>query len=154
MLRRQLITDKKLPDSFEFSQSYVFFYDKLERMNYNLKLVEDLKNNNHEWDSRVIQHILKEPFGDGGQWVMFTNIANKYGLIPKGCLSLKVFIVVIQPVLIWFYLECLEHLLKIFLVVQIIINVNLVLKKHTKFLLDFLENLQKNLFGIINQIIK
>ena len=83
MLRRQLIADKKLPDSFEFSQSYVFFYDKLERMNYNLKLVEDLKNNNHDWDSRVIQHLLKEPFGDGGQWVMFTNVANKYGLIPK-----------------------------------------------------------------------
>ena len=83
MLRRQLITDKKLPDSFEFSQSYVFFYDKLERMNYNLKLVEDRKNSNHDWDDRVIQHILKEPFGDGGQWVMFTNVVNKYGLIPR-----------------------------------------------------------------------
>ena len=83
MLRRQLISDKKLPDSFEFSQSHVFFYDKLERMNYNLKLVEDRKNANHTWDDRVIQHILREPFGDGGQWVMFTNVVNKYGLIPK-----------------------------------------------------------------------
>ena len=83
MLRRQLISDKKLPDSFEFSQSYVFFYDKLERMNYNLNLVENLKNSNRTWDDRVIQHILKEPFGDGGQWVMFTNVANKYGLIPQ-----------------------------------------------------------------------
>ena len=35
MLRRQVITDKKIPESFEFSQSYVFFFDKLERMNYN-----------------------------------------------------------------------------------------------------------------------
>jgi len=51
-------------------------------MNYNLKLVEDLKEENN-YDSRVIQHILKEPFGDGGQWVMFTNIANKYGLVPR-----------------------------------------------------------------------
>ena len=82
MLRRELISQKILPDSFEFSQSYVFFYDKLERMNYNLKLVEDLKEENN-YDSRVIQHILKEPFGDGGQWVMFTNIANKYGLVPQ-----------------------------------------------------------------------
>jgi len=82
MLRRELISQKILPDSFEFSQSYVFFYDKLERMNYNLKLVEDLKEENN-YDSRVIQHILKEPFGDGGQWVMFTNIANKYGLVPR-----------------------------------------------------------------------
>tara|TARA_B110000971_G_scaffold50598_1_gene51078 strand:- start:2632 stop:3897 length:1266 start_codon:yes stop_codon:yes gene_type:complete len=83
MLRRELITQKKIPESFEFSQSYVFFYDKFERMNYNLKLVEDLKQQNHNFDSRIIQHILKEPFGDGGQWVMFTNIANKYGLVPK-----------------------------------------------------------------------
>ena len=83
MLRRSLIADKKLPSSFEFSQSYVFFYDKLERMNYNLDLVETLKKNEKGWNDRVVQHILKEPFGDGGQWVMFTNIANKYGLIPK-----------------------------------------------------------------------
>ena len=83
MLRRNLIQEKKLPDSFEFSQSHVFFYDKLERMNYNLKLVEDLNSQERGWDDRVVQHILKEPFGDGGQWVMFTNIVNKYGLVPK-----------------------------------------------------------------------
>ena len=52
-------------------------------MNYNLKLVEDLNSQERGWDDRVVQHILKEPFGDGGQWVMFTNIVNKYGLVPK-----------------------------------------------------------------------
>ena len=85
MIRRQVIVDNKLPEPFEFSQSYVFFYDKLERMNYNLKLVEDFKNQTPqvEYNSRVVQHILKEPFGDGGQWVMFTNIVNKYGLVPQ-----------------------------------------------------------------------
>lgn len=83
MIRRPLIEDKKLPDNFEFSQSYLFFYDKLERMNYNLKLVEDIGVNNCNLDNRVVNHILKEPFSDGGQWVMFTNIANKYGLVPK-----------------------------------------------------------------------
>ena len=83
MLRREVIRNKKLPESFQFSQSYVFFYDKLERMNYNLKLVEEFKNQNMEFGSRVVQHILKEPFGDGGQWVMFTNVANKYGLVPQ-----------------------------------------------------------------------
>ena len=51
-------------------------------MNYNLNLVENLKNSNRTWDDRVIQHILKN-LGDGGQWVMFTNVANKYGLVPK-----------------------------------------------------------------------
>lgn len=83
MLRRDLMEEKKLPESFEFSQSFLFFYDKLERMNYNLKLVEDMGEQNREWDDRVVNHVLKEPFGDGGQWVMFTNVANKYGLVPK-----------------------------------------------------------------------
>ena len=43
MLRRKVIKDNKLPESFEFSQSYLFFFDKLERMNYNLNLLESLK---------------------------------------------------------------------------------------------------------------
>ena len=83
MLRRNVIATKKIPESFEFSQSYVFFFDKLERMNYNLSLIERLKQEDNEINSRIVQHILKEPFGDGGQWVMFTNIVNKYGLVPK-----------------------------------------------------------------------
>ena len=83
MLRRTIMKEHKLPDSFEFSQSYVFFYDKLERMNYNINLIQGFKTKNMNFDERIVQHLLKEPFGDGGQWVMFTNIANKYGLVPK-----------------------------------------------------------------------
>ena len=95
MLRRNLIEEKKLPDNLNFSQSYLFFYDKMERMNYNLKLVEDLNIQEKDYNNRIIQHILKEPFGDGGQWVMFTNIANKYGPFQKMLIQ-KVYIVVIQ----------------------------------------------------------
>lgn len=86
MLRRSVITDTKIPESFEFSQSHVFFYDKLERMNYNLGLMIKCNNNKEKEfniNSRLVQHILKEPFGDGGQWVMFTNVVNKYGLVPQ-----------------------------------------------------------------------
>ena len=83
MMRRAVIKDNKLPESFEFSQSHVFFYDKLERMNYNIGLIEKFKSKGCLINERIVQHILKEPFGDGGQWVMFTNIANKYGLVPK-----------------------------------------------------------------------
>ena len=46
-------------------------------------MIEDLYNEKRDWSDRVVQHLLKEPFGDGGQWVMFTNVVNKYGLIPK-----------------------------------------------------------------------
>ena len=83
MLRRKVILDKKVGDGFEFSQSYVFFYDKLERMYYNLQLIKTFQQNEKTVSDREVQHILKEPFGDGGQWVMFTNVANKYGLVPK-----------------------------------------------------------------------
>jgi len=83
MLRRDVIKKQKLPETFEFSQSYVFFYDKLERMNYNLNLINKLIENKADIHSRTVRHILKEPFEDGGQWVMFANIANKYGLVPQ-----------------------------------------------------------------------
>ena len=83
MLRRDVIKTHKISEQFEFSQSFVFFYDKLERMNYNIELIQKLKSKNTDITDRLVQHILKEPFGDGGQWVMFTNIVNKYGLVPK-----------------------------------------------------------------------
>ena len=52
-------------------------------MNYYLELIKKFKVKNIKYSDRVVQHILNEPFNDGGQWVMFSNIANKYGLIPK-----------------------------------------------------------------------
>lgn len=83
MLRRKVILNKKVGDGFEFSQSYVFFYDKLERMYYNLQLMKKFIREMKVVNDRAVQHLLKEPFGDGGQWVMFSNVANKYGLVPK-----------------------------------------------------------------------
>ena len=83
MIRRKVMTEKNIKESFEFSQSHIFFYDKLERMNYNLKIMEGLKNEERLFSDRLVQHLLKDPFCDGGQWVMFTNIVNKYGLVPK-----------------------------------------------------------------------
>ena len=69
MLRRKVILNKKVGDGFEFSQSYVFFYDKLERMYYNLQLMKKFIREMKVVNDRAVQHLLKEPFGDGGQWV-------------------------------------------------------------------------------------
>ncbi|VVU95787.1 Peptidase C1-like family [seawater metagenome] len=68
---------------FEFSQSYLFFYDKLERSNYVLEAIIDAKKNNYKVDSQMIQHLLSDPLGDGGQWDMVANLINKYGIVPK-----------------------------------------------------------------------
>ena len=41
---RREVCDKYNLDNFELSQSYLFFWDKLERMNYNLECIIKTKN--------------------------------------------------------------------------------------------------------------
>ena len=83
MLRRSVVKEHSFGSSFEFSQSYLFFWDKLERMNYLIDTVGDYFVKETPEDDREVQFLLKEPFGDGGQWSMFENLVNKYGLVPK-----------------------------------------------------------------------
>ena len=80
VIRREMIKKYHL-DSFEFSQSYLFFWDKLERLNYGLDAI--IKTRDLELDSREVQHLLHDPTCDGGQWDMFCNLVEKYGLVPK-----------------------------------------------------------------------
>lgn len=34
-------------------------------------------------EGRLVQHLLKDPTCDGGQWDMLVNVVNKYGVVPK-----------------------------------------------------------------------
>ncbi len=68
-------------EEFEFSQSYLFFYDKLEKANYFLENILATTDESH--DSRIISYLVSSPLSDGGQWDMLVNIINKYGLVPK-----------------------------------------------------------------------
>ena len=68
---------------FEFSQNYAMYYDKLERINYFLKDVAALVRAGEPSDSRLIQHLLHDVMGDGGQWTMAMNVYKKYGAVPK-----------------------------------------------------------------------
>lgn len=83
MLRRPFIKEMSLSGDFQFSQSHLFFYDKLERMNYNIGLLQKWIGEGKTKSSREVQHLLKEPFGDGGQWAMFANLVRKYGVVPQ-----------------------------------------------------------------------
>lgn len=47
------------------SQSYLFFWDKLEKCNYFLENV--LLTKDKPLDGRLLQHLLKEPICDGGK---------------------------------------------------------------------------------------
>ena len=55
-------------DSFELSEAYTLFYDKLEKSNYFLENI--LETLDEETSSRLISWLLSGPLGDGGQWDM------------------------------------------------------------------------------------
>ena len=67
--------------NFEFSQTYFMFWDKLEKSNYFLNSI--IKTAENSWDSRIMMHLLDNPIQDGGQWDMWVNLINKYGVVPK-----------------------------------------------------------------------
>lgn len=66
---------------FEFSQSYFMFWDKLEKSNYFLENI--IATLNEPKDGRLIMHLVENPIQDGGQWHMFINLINKYGVVPQ-----------------------------------------------------------------------
>lgn len=68
---------------FEFSQNYAMYYDKLERINYFMQDMAQLVREGAKPEDRLIQHLLHDVMGDGGQWTMAMNIYEKYGAVPK-----------------------------------------------------------------------
>lgn len=80
LMRQQVAVDLNIKD-FELSQTYLMFWDKLEKANYFLEnIIETL---DEPKDSRVLMWLLKDPVQDGGQWDMFANLVMKYGALPK-----------------------------------------------------------------------
>ena len=66
---------------FEFSQNYFIFCDKLEKSNYFLENI--IKTADEPLDGRLVMHLLTDPIQDGGQWHMFVNLIEKYGVLPQ-----------------------------------------------------------------------
>ncbi|KAI8935273.1 hypothetical protein NX059_007861 [Plenodomus lindquistii] len=77
---RIAIMKKYKLSEFQLSQSYLFYWDKIEKANYFLESILDTKD--AEIDSRLVQTLLASPVGDGGQWDMVANLVQKYGLVP------------------------------------------------------------------------
>ncbi len=65
---------------FEFSQSHLHFWDKLERSNHFLEAI--IETSDRPVDDRTIHFLLSDPIGDGGQWNMAMNLIRKHGLVP------------------------------------------------------------------------
>jgi bleomycin hydrolase len=66
---------------FEFSQTYLFFYDKLEKANLFLESI--IQTRSRPVDDRDVEWLLKNPFPDGGQWNMVLALIEKYGAVPS-----------------------------------------------------------------------
>src|SRR4051794_27925204 len=82
--RQRAIKNMNLDDKFELSQNYALFWDKLEKANYFLDNI--LKTLDEPVGSRLLDWLLMAPMQDGGQWDMFVNLIQKYGVVPKSAM--------------------------------------------------------------------
>ncbi len=79
--RMKMIEAHDLPESFELSQTYLYFHDKMERLNYYLNAT--IETLDRDFDDRLVKELNSAPLNDGGQWDMLSNLIAKYGMIPK-----------------------------------------------------------------------
>ncbi|GFY49373.1 bleomycin hydrolase [Trichonephila inaurata madagascariensis] len=84
VLRIPFVKQHQIED-FEFSQSYLFFWDKIERSNFFLHTIVNVLQRGEPVDGRLMSFLLLDPVADGGQWDMVVNIIKRYGVIPKKC---------------------------------------------------------------------
>ncbi|KAH8355026.1 hypothetical protein KR093_004163, partial [Drosophila rubida] len=69
----------------ELSVPYLFYWHKLERCNYVLNAVVELLERCEPLDGRTFQYLMKHVVPDGGNWQMFVNLVQKYGIMPHKC---------------------------------------------------------------------
>lgn len=66
---------------FELSQSYLFYWDKIEKANWFLE--HAIQTAGEDLEGRLVQALFANPVNDGGQWDFVVNLVNKYGLVPQ-----------------------------------------------------------------------
>lgn len=67
--------------NFEFSQTYPFFYDQLEKANLFLQGVID--TGSKPLEDKMVEWLFRHPLSDGGTFTGVADIVSKYGLVPK-----------------------------------------------------------------------
>ncbi|RUA30798.1 MAG: aminopeptidase [Bacteroidetes bacterium] len=78
---RPVVINKLNIGSFEFSQSYLFFYDQLEKSNLFMEGI--IATADKPADDRKVDWFFKNPIGDGGQWTGLVDLVKKYGVVPS-----------------------------------------------------------------------
>lgn len=79
-LRPSIIKKLNLSD-FQFSHSYLFFWDMFEKSNMFLERI--IATANSDIYSRELTALLSSPISDGGAWSSFVNLVDKYGVVPQ-----------------------------------------------------------------------
>lgn len=78
------ITMRKLNvEKFEFSETHLYFYDKLEKANTYLEEVIATADKDLDEDRATSIIVRQGGAYDGGYWEYFKPLALKYGLVPK-----------------------------------------------------------------------
>jgi len=66
---------------FQLSQSYLYFWDKLNKSNYFLENTIELADK--PIDDRLVNYLAGDLISDGGQWDMVVNLVETYGVVPQ-----------------------------------------------------------------------
>lgn len=80
---RERVIEKCNLDNFELSESYIAFYDKLERFNILLERLINYKKDAKGLYNRYVSSLLEIGITDGGYFTQFANLIHKYGIVPK-----------------------------------------------------------------------
>ena len=78
---RPAVIEKHNLKSFEFSQNYLAFWDKLEKANSFLEHMIAFRD--RDVLDREMEFLLRKPIPDGGYWENVVNLVDKYGVVPK-----------------------------------------------------------------------
>lgn len=80
VMRAKAIAKYDLP-GLEFSQTYSFFWDQLEKSNLFLQGIIDTADK--PLNDQTVEWLFKHPLSDGGTFTGVADIVSKYGLVPK-----------------------------------------------------------------------
>lgn len=84
VMRAKVIREQGL-GSFEFSQSYCFFYDQLEKCNLFLQATIDKAA--LPMSDQTVEWLFKNPLSDGGTFTGVQDIVTKYGVVPAAVMT-------------------------------------------------------------------
>ncbi len=84
VFRSKIIAKHNLAD-FQFSHSYPFFWDQLEKANLFLQGIIDTREK--PMDDKMVEWLFKNPLSDGGQFTGVADILTKYGVVPADIMT-------------------------------------------------------------------